>query len=116
MVNENAEEYIQRMSKDKEWAGEHELAALASALEVNIKVVTPTEDADEAIRSYGNFEGPTILLGLYNCHYCSLRPISPDEKGKLLIGSNTVMYSCERDLPIRDRNPLEIIICCFLVI
>lgn len=80
LVNENAEEYIQRMSKDKEWAGHHELAALASALEVNIKVVTPPEDPDKAIRSCGNFIGPTILLGLYNCHYCSLRPISPDEK------------------------------------
>ncbi|XP_022786084.1 uncharacterized protein LOC111326370 isoform X2 [Stylophora pistillata] len=107
--NGNVGNYLQTMSKDGEWGGEPEIVALASVLKININVVTPSEDLDRAILSYGNSKDPTILLGLYNGHYCSLEPMSREEKdGPVRLSTNLLTdrdIDCLRSTKFQENSP-----------
>lgn len=109
--NGNVGNYLQTMSKDGEWGGEPEIVALASVLKININVVTPSEDLDRAILSYGNSKDPTILLGLCNGHYCSLEPMSREEKdGPVRLSTNLLTdrdIDCLRSTKFQENFPYK---------
>ena len=74
MVND---EYIQKMRRNRTWAGEPEVVATSKKYRVNIKIVTSAEQSTNAGFYMHNYEEEgaeeTLYLGhIHENHYVSL--------------------------------------------